>query len=78
MSNCAVCVPSVTGCTVDPIYSTPGLHPGVPFYEMYTLSFYWALSTMSSLGYGQGPKSSQVTKSVVAEHVMRDASASCM
>ena len=27
----------------------------VYFSSKYVLSFYWALSTMSSLGYGQGP-----------------------
>ena len=26
----------------------------MPFYEKYVLSFYWALSTMSSLGYAKG------------------------
>ena len=38
----------------------------VPFYEKYVLSFYWALSTMSSLGYGQGPLATIVPEYLLA------------
>ena len=51
-SNCTLMTPGYSAGV--PLIS-PGDSSIVPLYEKYILSFVWALSSMSSLGYGKGP-----------------------
>ena len=44
----------------------PGDGSVVAVSEMYIMSFYWALSTMSSMGYGRGPAASHTVEFILA------------
>lgn len=62
------CTPCTQGgnCTLPSPLPAPGDGTVVPLLEKYILSFYWALSTMSSMGYGAGPVAGQVPEFMLA------------
>ena len=64
LSLCAECASDQASgganCSLPSPLPSPADESVVPFYEKYILSFYWALATMSSMGYGNGPTAGQV------------------